>query len=160
MTAPIKIGVLFNELEKSAQLLKGLRRRYPEAYVVAVVPERAAPAPEATEGADEVLPLELSPRRLLRKGTLSSVVERLRGQGFDLFILRFGTLKLRLLAAMVRPARCELWLIGGIIAPVEAGGIVPAAKEFFQCWREGRKTVLGAWCSAHFQRVRPYSQCK
>ena len=56
MTAPIKIGVLFNELEKSAQLLKGLRRRYPEAYVVAVVPERAAPAPEATEGADEVLP--------------------------------------------------------------------------------------------------------
>ncbi|HOC69034.1 MAG TPA: hypothetical protein PLL36_05710 [Candidatus Hydrogenedentes bacterium] len=160
MTAPFKIGILFNATEKSASLIKGLRRRYPDAYVVAVVPERAAPPPEDMQGADEVLRLELSPLRLLLKGTLSPVVEPLRVQGFDLFILRFGTLKLRLLAALIGPARCELWLIGGIIAPVEAGGMVPAAKEYFLRWWQGRKTVLSAWCSAHFQRVRPYSQRK
>jgi len=51
MTTPLKIGVLFNVTEKSALLLKGLRRRYPEAHVVAVVPERAAPAPEDMEAA-------------------------------------------------------------------------------------------------------------
>lgn len=156
MTTPLKIGVLFNVTEKSALLLKGLHRRYPDAYVVAVVPDRAVPAPEDLQGADEVVRLELSPLRLLLKGTLSSVVKPLREQGFDLFILRFGTLKLRLLAALIGPARCELWLIGGIIAPVEAGGMVPAAKEYFLRWWQGRKTVLSAWCSAHFQRVRPH----
>ena len=38
MTAPIKIGVLFNELENRPSCLKDWCRRYPEAYVVAVVP--------------------------------------------------------------------------------------------------------------------------
>lgn len=160
MTAPLKIGILFNVTEKSALLLKGVRRRHPDAHVVAVVSERMPLTPDDMAGADELLRLELSPVRLLLRGTLFFVAKRLREQGFDLFILRFGTLKLRLLAAMVQPALCELWLIGGIIAPVEAGSMVPAAKEFFQRWWAGRKTVLSAWCSTRFQRVRPCSQRK
>ncbi|NLV45340.1 MAG: glycosyltransferase family 9 protein [Candidatus Hydrogenedentes bacterium] len=160
MTAPLKIGILFNVTEKSALLLKGVRRRHPGAQVVAVVSERMSLTPEDMAGADELLRLELSPVRLLFRGTLFSVAERLREQGFDLFVLRFGTLKLRLLAALVAPARCELWLIGGIIAPVNATGLFPTAREYFRCWLAGRKTVFSARCSACFQRVRPYSQRK
>ena len=156
MTAPLKIGILFNVTEKSALLLKGVRRRHPDAHVVAVVSERMSLTPDDMAGADELLRLELSPVRLLLRGTLFSVAERLREQGFDLFILRFGTLKLRLLAALVAPARCELWLIGGIIAPVNTTGIVSALKEYFYCWLVGRKTVLNAWISACFDRIRSY----
>ncbi len=156
MTAPFKIGILFNVTEKSASLLKGVRRRHPEAHIVAVVSPGAQFSPEDMAGADELLRLELSPIHLVLKGTVFSVTEHLREQGFDLFILRFGTLKLRLLAALVRPARCELWLVGGIIAPVNANGIVAAAREFFQRWRAGRKTVISAWCSTRFRRIRPY----
>ncbi len=155
-----KIGVLFNVTEKHEALLKALRMFYPDSRITAVVPARTPIAPADMPEADEVLPLELSPSRLIFRGVLFDVVRQLSELHFDLFILRFGTLKLRLLAAMLQPARCELWFIGGIIAPVEAGGIVPAAKEFFQRWWWGRKTVLSAWCSTHFQRVRPYSQRK
>ncbi len=156
MTASNKIGILFNETERSISLIQGVRRRYPEVYIVAVVSERMLAPPETMAGADELLCLELSPLRLLSQRTLFSMAACLREEKFDLFILRFGTLKLRLLAALVRPARCELWLIGGIIAPVEAGGVIPALKEFFRCWWAGRKTVLSAWYSTRFRRIRPY----
>jgi len=154
MTTPQQIGILFNVTEKSAQLLAGVRRQYPEARIVAVVPVRAQLSPADMEGADEVLPVELSPPRLLLKGSLFKVARQLREHRFDLFILRFGTLKLRLLAGLVAPVRCELWLIGGIIAPVEVGGIVSSVREYLRCRWAGRRTVLKAWWITRFERVR------
>lgn len=154
MTAPARIGVLFNATEKSVKLLAGLRRQYPGARITAIVPACAQVSPADMAGADEVLPIELSPARLLLKGMLFQVTEQLKAQQFDLFVLRFGTLKLRLLAALVAPVRCELWLIGGIIASVDAGGIVPAVRDYFRCWWAGRRTVMKAWCATRFEWVR------
>lgn len=154
MTTRKRIGVLFNVTEKSARLLAGLRRQYPDAHITAVVPVRAQIAPGDMEGADTVLPVELSPLRLVLKGMLFRVAGQLRECRFDLFILRFGTLKLRLLASLVAPGRCELWLIGGIIAPVDVGGIIPAVKDYFRGWWSGRRTLMKAWCNTRFYWVR------
>lgn len=155
MTSQDKIGVLFNVTEKSGVLLKALREQHPDAHITAVVPVRAGIVPADMPDADELLPLELSPLRLIFQGTLLAVIRQMRERRFDLFILRFGTLKLRLLAARVAPGCCELWLIGGIIAPVNVTGIVPTTGEYFR-WRcDGCKTRLKAWFNIHFVRVRP-----
>lgn len=152
MSNPERIGILFNETQEAALLLKGARRRHPDAHLVAILSPRAAAQFPARDLVDEIVKVELSPLRLLIKGAFSQMVKTLRAQRFDLLVLRFPTLKLRLLAAMIAPMRCEIWLAGGVIVPTPTTASA-AAREYFQKRFTGVKTMVRIWCNVYCSRI-------
>ena len=130
-----------------------MRRRHPDAHITAIVPIRAGLSAADMPDANEILALELSPLRLLLFGLFFNTVRQLRIQNFELFILRVGTLKLRLLATLARPLRCELWQTGGIIAAVNTSNITAATKEYFHFRAGARRTIREALLNAYFKLI-------
>ncbi len=147
-----RIGILFNETQDAALLLKGARRRHPDAHLVAVLSPRAAAQFPARNIVDEIVEVELSPLRLLIKGAFFHMIEVLRGQRFDLLVLRFPTLKLRLLAALIAPLCCEIWLASGVIVPTPTT-FNAAAREYFQRRFAGVKMMARIWCNVCCSRI-------
>ncbi len=147
-----RIGILFNETRDAALLLKAARRRHPDARLVAILSPRAAVRFPARDLVDEIVEVELSPLRLLIRGAFFQMVEVLRKQRFDLLVLRFPTLKLRLLAALVAPMRCEIWLAGGVIVPTPT---TPGAavRGYFQRRFTGVKMMARIWCNVWCSRI-------
>lgn len=148
-----RIGILFNDADQADALFKGIRKRHPAAHLTAIVPVRATLPPSAMDPADDLLLVELSPVRLLARGQLFEVTRQLHEQHYDLLILRFGTLKLRILAALVAPARCEIWMVGGTIYSVssEMGGTL---REYFRNRWQGTKSVWRASLSVYLAFIR------
>lgn len=142
MTEKKRIGIFFNETLDAALLLNGARRRHPGAHLVAVISPRAAASFAGHELADEVVQTELSPLRLILKGALFQMVKELRSQRFDLLLLRFPTLKLRLLAALIAPASCEIWLANGTIFPAPVSSLSAAIREYWLRRVSGIKALL------------------
>lgn len=147
-----RLGILFNETQDAVLLLDGVRRIHPEAYLVAIVSPHAA-FPEDNP-ADEVLRVELSPLRLLLAGASFKMIKELRAQRFDLFIIRFSTLKLRILAALVASKKCEIWQSNGTIFPA-AASFSATVRQYFAGRLSGMMTVGRAWRSACFSIIRP-----
>lgn len=148
-----KIGILFNVLEKADKLIAGVRLRYPNAIIVAVLPMHAHPAAQELAQVDEMVRIQLSPIRLLLSGSFLRVVRQLHGMQFDLLILRFYSLKLRLLAALIAPKTCEAWLIPGTLFPV-VPGILKTIKTAVGERMAGIKICFLSWVNTHFVRVK------
>ena len=156
MNTDIRIGMLLNETEDAALLLKAARRLYPEAHIVAIISNHAS-LPDNIQ-ADEIMRSELSPLHLLIKGGFAQFVKELQGKQFDLFIIRFASLKLRLMAALTNATRCEIWLQGGTIWPT-AVKVRVALQEYFRGRLVGTTSlvriylsILFSWVSRHHSR--------
>lgn len=152
MINPRRIGILFNETLDAEKLLKGMRRLRPDARLVAIISPRISLG-TASALADETIQVELSPLRLLMHGSLFSMIGTLRDQHFDLFVIRFDTLKLRLLAAYVSPLSAELWRSNGTITriPMNVGDILGA---WLRQKAAARARYLRDWYSVHFSRAK------
>jgi hypothetical protein len=151
MNTSRRIGILFNETKDAALLISGVRRLHPDACIIAIVSPRVAFQEKPL--ADEVLLVELSPVRLFVKGDFLQMVNLLRNQKYELLIIRYSSLKLKVLGALVSPFRCEIWGQSGTIIPVE-GSPASVFYSHFMARVMGIGTLIRIYVNIFFSKIR------
>lgn len=113
-----RLAILFNETADAPKLIKGVRRLRPHMEIIAILSPRASR--QEMEGlVDGFITIELSPLRLLLSASFVKMIRQLRQENFDTLIIRYNTLKLKLLSAWIAPQKAELWLTQGSVIPIE-----------------------------------------
>lgn len=152
MSARKRIGVFYSRGRQFGRILEAVRRDYPEAELVAVVPA-GYPFPGDERGlCDGVVETGCEPYGIRHPMPLVRLIRLLRAQRFDPFIILFDSPRLRLLAALVgtphtlycafdhalKPIHST---IAGVLADVAARGIV------------GRAVYGALWLAVRVRRV-------
>ncbi len=153
MSEKITIGALLNTTYEGLPFVKGMRRLHPDDNIVAIISPRTVLTEEETALVDEVLRLEISPVRMILRGKVVETLSTLRARKFDLFLVRFSTLKLRLLAVLVAPRHCELWLPNGSMIPASTSFMGTCLQYFARRW-SGVRLHLKAFWNAYMRPIR------
>ena len=152
MTDRPRLAILFNETNEAPKLIKGIRRLRPEAEIVAILSPRA-PRQDIENEVDELIILELSPLRLLFTGGFPGLIRGLRKENFHTFVIRYNTLKLKLLTAWISPQKAELWLSHGTVTAIEKSTF-SVLKDHFSRKFTGWIRFLTNLCRVLFTRVK------
>lgn len=109
MSGGERICIYLGREPRAVLILRELRRRYPEAHIVAIVPPGQA-VPE--EAAAQVTKLYVTPRASYapwRPKDYRALIRTLRDGRYDRYIIVFETLQQRLLAVFSGAKRREAW---------------------------------------------------
>lgn len=109
MSNPLKICVFFSKGDLFVERLVAVRRRYPDAYVCAMIPARYEQAEALLKHVDEIIRTERDGYSVRTPGACARLVRQIRNRRFDLFIVMFDSAQLNLLGGLSGAKRVECW---------------------------------------------------
>lgn len=119
-------------------IYRTVRKRFPDATVVAMLRHGVLLAEDERSLVDEVRELDLASFSVTRAGGLLRMVNMMRNEHFDELIVLFDSLKLRILCAFSGATRCAVWK--------EDGRMVIVPTSFARSMSQvARLRAIGAW---------------
>jgi len=118
MTEPRRICAFYSEGLNFVELLHHVRRRHPAGHIIAMVPAGHRTTEREKSLVNEVVYMELPHYSPVQVRACLRLVNDMRARQFDLFIVRFRSRQLRLLAALSGARHCESWTGDNVIRPL------------------------------------------
>lgn len=148
------IGVYYALNHRYGDVLKAVRRYYPNSKVTAVIPKGHVLNEDERVYVDAVIETELAQYTKFRIAALWRLMSLVHAQRYDLFIVLFVSIRHRLIAGYSGAGRCEGWTIDGYTVPMGntlwqvpreiVGG---AVRGWFGYWR--------IWFNVHLKSTTP-----
>ncbi len=127
-----------------ATRLHHLRRRYPDARLVVMIPKGETVSEQEAAYADEVLEQPHETYSIRKPGKLWDLARTLREARLDLFVVMYPSPRLRLVAGLSGARRAECWSYQNLIIAlptrllpamaVLGWRIVQGQLRFWRCW--------------------------
>lgn len=152
MTTEFRVCALRSQGRGFVTRLDYLRRRYPEARLLVMVPKDEDLTAEEAEYADEVLEQPHATYSIRSPRQLRDLAATLRNARLDLFIVMYPSPRLRLVAGLSGARRGECWTYENQIIPLPTA--IPTAMASL-LWRLmlGRIRYYRCWLTTYVRRV-------
>ncbi|MBI2431918.1 MAG: hypothetical protein HYV26_03510 [Candidatus Hydrogenedentes bacterium] len=147
----MKICAFYSRGPHYVRVLRGLRERYPEARITALVPPEFPHAPIAAL-VDNIEHHECAMYGLHCWPALLRLVRQVRAGRYDLFVLMFDSTRLRAVAAVSGAPERYCYTLDGRSLPLDEWLVGQCLKVF---WRNlcGRMTYARVRCSVACRKV-------
>ena len=149
---PNTIAVFYSRGPHYLRALRYLRANTPDADITAIVPP-GYPREALSEVPDHCVETGRKTNSLIHPVALIRLCRMVRARRFELFVVLFPSLKLRLLAAASGARHTYCYGPDGRFLPLH---FAPGKFMLDWIWRRilGHWTFLRIWCVVHFQRVK------
>jgi hypothetical protein len=152
-----RIAVYYSHGQDYEQVLEAVRRRYPDAYIYAIVPSDYETRPKEEQWADAVLRTERNTYSLTSPVAISRLVRMIRRLQCDRFIVLFHTMQLRGFAALSGAKQCECWGVDSRIHQLPAT-LAGAGATAIARTTTGWSRWLVLWIQAHLFPIKPRNE--
>ncbi|MBI3118597.1 MAG: hypothetical protein HYZ00_07920 [Candidatus Hydrogenedentes bacterium] len=149
MNHPPRVHLFCNVGVDLPKLSSVLRAQHGEIYLVALVGRDCKPKEKDRAAVDEFRRLAARRFGLLSVPLLIWSALQLRREGVDTLVMLFDSLKLRVLAAIIHPARCVWWRADGYNLPLPAS-LSGTLAEFARFRLRGFRNLVRSYSTIRF----------
>jgi len=154
MSEPNRIGVFYSIRHRFEDVLKNIRRQYPNARLTAIVPKDYPVSEVERRFVDAVVETEYARYSPRKPAAMKRLMAMVKDQNYDLFIVLYTSIRHRLIAGASHAKRCECWSIDGRTLPLH-NSVLPALWAATTIYLWGQWSYLRIWLNVYLRSVRP-----